>query len=120
MSEPLFIYVDVDDTLVRKHLKPVGRPIAPVIAHVRRLHREGAHMYCWSTGGADHAREAAQRLGIDALFVGFLPKPQVFIDDEEAAEWPHFVHVRPRRLGTLKSYRARVAAKKDGDQKDAK
>lgn len=113
MPEPLFIYVDVDDTLIHK----AGErevPVIHVVEHVCELHRQGAILYCWSTGGEEHARSAAQKLGIEQCFTGFLHKPQVFIDDELAAEWPHFVHVPPDRLGTLEKYRAEVDAKKDG------
>jgi hypothetical protein len=111
MGEPLFIYVDVDDTLLRTEN---GDPIKDVIAHVCDLHREGAQLYCWSTGGESHAREVAQKLGIDGCFTGFLHKPQIFIDDERADQWPHFVHVNPKKLATMNEYRRAVAQKKDG------
>jgi hypothetical protein len=111
---PLFIYVDVDDTLVRKGPHGEEIPIPEVVEHVCRLHREGALLYCWSTGGEEHARSAAQKLGIESCFVRFLHKPQVFIDDERANQWPHFVHVSPKRLGSLESYRRAVESKKDG------
>ena len=115
MNDALFIYVDVDDTLVRKNGADKGRPIQSVVEHVCELHRKGALLYCWSTGGEDHARSAAQQLGIEHCFTGFLHKPQVFIDDERAEEWPHFVHVSPSKLGSLESYRAAVTAKKEGE-----
>ena len=50
--QDLVVYVDVDDTLVRS----VGTkrvPISSAVDHVRSLHREGAKLYCWSTGGAE-------------------------------------------------------------------
>jgi hypothetical protein len=114
MQEPLYVYVDVDDTLIRKSDHQEGEPIPAVVRHVCDLHDRGTLLYCWSTGGEDHARSIAQKLGIEQCFTGFLHKPQVFIDDEQAAEWPHFVHVDPAKLGTLESYRAAVEAKKDG------
>lgn len=114
-NAPLFIYVDVDDTLIRKGAEE-GEPIRAVVEHVEELARKGAQLYCWSTGGADHARSVTQQLGIEGCFTGFLHKPQVFIDDERAAEWPHFVHISPERLGTLEQYRQEVARKKDGEE----
>ena len=110
MEDPLFIYVDVDDTLIRSNDK---EPIPEVVSHVCELHRQGAQIYCWSTGGESHAREIAQKLGIDECFTGFLHKPQIFIDDERAAEWPHFVHVNPKKLGTIEEYRKAVEEKED-------
>jgi hypothetical protein len=116
MSGPLFIYVDVDDTLVRGSGAEKGSPIPHVVVHVCELHRQGALLYCWSAGGEDHARSAAQKLGIEQCFTGFLHKPQVFIDDEEAVEWPHFIHVVPDKLGSLEDYRRAVEAKADGEK----
>lgn len=62
-------------------------------------------LYCWSTGGEDHARSVARKLAIEARFKGFLHKPQLFIDDEEADEWENFLHVKPDLLGTMAQYR---------------
>jgi hypothetical protein len=115
MSEPLFVYVDVDDTLIRKDENGSEQPVQKVIDHVCDLHRQGALLYCWSTGGEDHARAAAQKLGIEECFTGFLHKPQVFIDDERAEEWPHFVHVSPEKLGTFEEYQREVREKGDGE-----
>ncbi|HZL95023.1 MAG TPA: hypothetical protein VFB99_15315, partial [Vicinamibacterales bacterium] len=86
--------VDVDDTLVRS----VGRkriPIPSAIERVRTLHREGAQLYLWSTGGADYAKATAAELGLADIFVGFLPKPTIIIDDQEVHEWRGIVHERP-------------------------
>lgn len=112
MSDPLHVYVDVDDTLIRKGAE---EPLPAVVEHVRQLCRQDAVLYCWSTGGASHARRIAARLGIEKCFHSFLHKPQVFIDDEQAAEWPHFVHICPDRLGTLDDYRHAVEQKEEGD-----
>ena len=66
MSEPLVVYVDVDDTLVRS----VGSkriPMVAVVEHVRALEDGGAVLYCWSTGGAAYAESTARELGIGAV-----------------------------------------------------
>jgi phosphoglycolate phosphatase-like HAD superfamily hydrolase len=115
MKEPLFVYVDVDDTLVKKGPNGKEEPIPKVVEHVCELHRRGALLYCWSTGGEDHARAAAQKLGIENCFTGFLHKPQIFIDDERAEEWPHFLHVSPEKLGSMEEYRAKVEAEEEGE-----
>src|ERR1700722_2636240 len=89
MNSPLCIYVDVDDTLVRSaSSKRIS--ILSVIHHVTELHGEGALLYCWSSGGADYARQSAQEFGIANCFIAFLPKPQVMIDDQRVNEWPQF------------------------------
>lgn len=115
MDSRLHIYVDVDDTLIQKS---AGRdePIPTVVEHVRQLHAEKAILYCWSTGGADHARDVCRDLGIEQCFEKFLHKPQVFIDDERAEEWPHFVHVTPDKLGSLSAYAAAVKEKRDREK----
>lgn len=83
---PRIIYVDVDDTLLR-FAGPKRIPIPATIALVRDLHAGGARLYCWSTGGADYARETARELGIESCFVAFLPKPHVLIDDRPVRSW---------------------------------
>jgi len=87
-------YIDVDDTLIRS----VGKkriPIPSVIGYVRRLHGEGAELYCWSTGGAEYAREVAGEIRLDDCFVAFLPKPNLIVDDQTVAEWRSCSHVLP-------------------------
>lgn len=78
------VYVDVDDTLVR-WAGPKVIPIPAVIAKVRALHASGATLYCWSAAGAENARVVATRIGVAELFVAFLPKPTLMIDDQPLA-----------------------------------
>ena len=88
------IFVDVDDTLVRS----VGTkriPMPQVIAAVRGLAAQGARLYLWSTGGAAYARSTAVELGLCDCFVDFLPKPDVYIDDQTVQEWRDCRHVLP-------------------------
>lgn len=91
---PLCMFVDVDDTPVRS---VGGKRIVngALVERVRRLRADGAVIYLWSTGGADYARGTAAELGIADCFAGFLPKPQVMIDDQDVAEWRRLVRVHP-------------------------
>jgi hypothetical protein len=67
MSRQLCIYVDVDDTLVRSAgCKRI--PVPAVIQHVAEPHRDGVLLYCWSSGGADYARQSAEEFGIAHYF----------------------------------------------------
>lgn len=107
---PVHVFVDVDDTLVRS----VGSkriPIPSVIQHVRDLHAQGAILYCWSAGGAEYARRSAEEFGLDELFTAFLPKPNVFIDDQSPVEWPRTVLVHPSSCSgrTLDEYRRELS-----------
>lgn len=70
MSRQLCIYVDVDDTLVRT-AGSKRIPIPVVIQHIRELHRDGALLYCWSSGGPDYARKSAEELDISQCFTAF-------------------------------------------------
>jgi len=103
MNRSLCIYVDVDDTLVRS-IGSKRIPIPSVIQHVIELHEQGALLYCWSSGGADYARESAEEFGIGHCFTGYLPKPNVIIDDQLVAEWPRFLHIHPSSCRTLAEY----------------
>jgi len=80
MSGKRVIYIDVDDTLIRS----VGKtqiPMPASVDYVRRMHEAGDLLYCWSRGGGDYARDVAVSLGIVDCFIGFLPKPDVCLDD---------------------------------------
>jgi hypothetical protein len=106
MTERLVIYVDVDDTLVRTYgSKRIAN--SRVVDHVRALFEQGAELYCWSLGGADYAALSAKELGIADCFMGFLPKPNIMIDDIEPAKWPFFAREHPNSCGdrTLAQYR---------------
>lgn len=91
----MVVYVDVDDTLVRTAgTKRI--PIVRMVERVRALHAEGHELYLWSTGGAEYARESAVELGIEGLFIGFLPKPHLYIDDQEFGVWRGLVYERSK------------------------
>lgn len=94
---PRVVFIDVDDTLVLS----VGTkriPIPAVIARVRRLKQEGVILYLWSSGGADYCKASAAELAIDDCFVNFLPKPNVYIDDQPVHEWRSCKHLYPSQV----------------------
>lgn len=79
------VFVDVDDTLVRSAgTKRIA--VTSVVERVAALKQAGATLYCWSTGGADYAREVARELGLEPCFVAFLPKPTIMLDDQAPGE----------------------------------
>lgn len=90
----IVIFVDVDDTLVR-YAGTKRIPIVSVIEHVRKLSAEGFSLYCWSTGGKDYAESVARELKLDDCFSGFLPKPNVLIDDQTLDEWKKLICIHP-------------------------
>lgn len=83
---PTVIYVDVDDTLVRS-FGSKRIPMTAMVERVRELARQGAVLYCWSSGGAEYAEHSAAELGLTGCFRGFLPKPHVLIDDTVLRDW---------------------------------
>jgi cation transport ATPase len=88
------VYIDVDDTLIRSAgTKRI--PMPRVVDKIRKLHREGATLYLWSSGGAEYAKSSAEELGISDCFVGFLPKPTVIIDDQQVSDWRYCKHELP-------------------------
>ncbi len=46
------------------------------------MRADGATLY-WSSAGAEQARNVAECIGVADLFVAFLPKPTLLIDDRE-------------------------------------
>lgn len=104
----LVVYIDVDDTLVRSAgTKTV--PIPSIIEHVKQLADSGAELYCWSSVGAEYARITTRNLGIESCFVGFLPKPNIVIDDQAIPDWKRFATVHPLNVaGSVDEYRAMI------------
>lgn len=105
-TRPFYVYIDVDDTLIRS----VGTkriPMPSAIAHVRELHAQGAILYCWSSGGAEYARQSAGEVGLRECFIGFLPKPHLLLDDQNITEWRDLKWVHPMSCDgkTLEEYR---------------
>ena len=100
------IYVDIDDTLVRSYSSK-RIPIIATIEHIKELKKQGAILYCWSSGGADYARNTAEELGILDIFEAFLPKPQMLLDDREINDWREIIQVHPMscRSKSLDDYR---------------
>lgn len=85
-TPPFVIFVDVDDTFVRS-TGSKRIPVVNVLRHIRKLHQQGAILYCWSSGGAEYARSSAEEFEVADCFTGFLPKPNVIIDDQLVADW---------------------------------
>ena len=77
------------------------------ISHVETLHKQGAVLYCWSSGGAGYARESAREVGLEHCFKAFLPKPQVLIDDTKLANWRYLREIHPNACDSysLEDYR---------------
>lgn len=94
MRNQLVVFVDVDDTFVRTYGNK-RIPIPAMIDHIKKLKSEGAILYCWSSGGAEYARNSAAEFGIEDVFTDFLPKPQVIIDDMNINEWRYLLQVHP-------------------------
>ncbi len=113
MSKPFYIYVDVDDTFVRNYgAKRI--PMPNVLEHIRELKAQGAIMYCWSSGGADYAKESAIEFGVENCFEGFLPKPQVVIDDTSLSNWRNLVQIHPNECDgkTISDYKEELIENK--------
>jgi hypothetical protein len=87
------IFVDVDDTLIRS-FGTKQTPIPNAIRYVRAMFVAGNELYCWSRGGAQYSRDVAIKFGIEDCFAGFLPKPDVVVDDRLAHlfDYCEFVH----------------------------
>jgi hypothetical protein len=69
--------------------------MAAVVEHVRLLSQRGVDLYCWSSGGAEYARTSAIELSLESCFIGYLPKPNVMIDDQPIEQWRRFVTFHP-------------------------
>lgn len=75
---PRSIFVDVDDTFIRSFgSKRV--PIDSTVKTIKDLASAGVQLFCWSSGGADYARQSAAEAGVEDCFRAFLPKPDALM-----------------------------------------
>lgn len=83
-----------------------------MIEHIRELKEQGAFLYCWSSGGAEYAEGSAKEFGIADCFEGFLPKPELVIDDMAFHQWRNLSEVHPNECSgnTVESYKAKIIA----------
>jgi len=86
-------------------------PMLAVIEHIKELKSQGAILYCcWSSGGAEYAKSSAQEFGIEECFAGFLPKPEVVLDNMSFSQWRNLLTVHPNECpgNTIESYRDKI------------
>ena len=81
------VYIDVDNTPVVR-----GKPNQIIIDKIKRYHSEGCYLVLWSAAGEEHAREEAEKLGIQNLFRAILTKPETVIDDK-GFNWAKYITV---------------------------
>ena len=93
----MIYYVDIDDTLVRTSGGKTF-PIPRTVAWIKTIDISQNKIYLWSRGGGDYAKATAIKLGIEMLVAGFLPKPDVMVDDQSLMEWTHMKTVHPNEL----------------------
>jgi hypothetical protein len=112
----MFVYVDIDDTLMRS-FGSKRIPMSEMVALVPRLKEQGATLYCWSSGGAEYAQKTAEELGIAQCFSAFLPKPHMVIDDTALREWK-LVELHPNECRSMSAFEllARIGRLTGGDQ----
>lgn len=105
-------YVDVDDTIIRS-FGTKRLPITRVIEHLKDLKLQGAILYCWSSGGGEYAKSSAEEVGISDLFIAFLPKPHILIDDQNIEDWRFLVQIHPNSTSNnLDDYNEMVQEKR--------
>jgi len=94
-----FIYIDVDETFLRNYgTKQI--PIPKVLDGIKQLKMDYT-LYCWSSGGAEYARKSAAKFGIEDCFSGFLPKPNIIIDDQPLDTWRNLTEIHPNKIDTI-------------------
>lgn len=113
-STPFVVFVDVDDTLVRS-AGSKRIPMTSMVERVRELHAAGCELYCWSAGGAAYAEEVALELDVAHCFVGFLPKPHVFLDDQTPEAWRGVVCIHPGRAEAMSFAEIAAALRGEGE-----
>ena len=78
----MIIYIDIDDTLIRT----IGSKIIPIpdtVNFIKNCNTNKNEIYLWSRGGAQYCKNIAIKLLLDHKITGYLPKPNLIIDDTE-------------------------------------
>jgi phosphoglycolate phosphatase-like HAD superfamily hydrolase len=82
------IFIDVDLTLVdEKGILKDGAREALLI-----LKNKGCHLFLWSTGGAEYARQVATLYHLVDFFEGYAAKPDIIIDDMPSTAVAPFIY----------------------------
>jgi hypothetical protein len=71
------IFIDVDLTLVDLN----GRLLEGALESITQLAERGCHLFLWSTGGIEYCQKIARLHKLDAYIQGYVPKPDIVIDD---------------------------------------
>ena len=106
----IFIYVDVDNTLVRT-VRGTELPIPKVVRHIKKLHHEGALLYCSVTVARTMLAKPHNVWESMRVSLVFSESPKFSSTMNELEEWPCVVDVHPNCLATLKRYKARLQRK---------
>lgn len=100
MMNNKIVYIDIDDTLIRSFgSKQI--PITHSISHLKKLFNNGFEIYLWSSGGEEYCKNVAKNLGIYEYIKSFLPKPNVYIDDQKFDEWKLCKHYYPGEVDKM-------------------
>ena len=86
------VFVDVESSF-REGVR--GR----VLEYLRSLDLEAWELFGWSEHGSEAARVHSVEAGVEGLFSGFLPKPNVLLDEHGLGEWPDVRVQSPELLG---------------------
>jgi hypothetical protein len=90
-------FIDIDDTMIRS-IGTKRIPITDTIKFIKNIDTKIDSIYLWSRGGAEYTKEIADSLGIAHLISGFLPKPDVMIDDQRISDWAHLKQLYPTEI----------------------
>jgi len=71
------VCVDVDLTLVDANKKL----LSGATESLAKLRDKGCHLFLWSTNGVEYARNIASFYHLTDMIEGFVPKPDLIIDD---------------------------------------
>ena len=71
------ISIDVDQTI----LNDDGQLLVGVQDGLKLLKKAGMTLQLWSKGGADYARETADKFHLTEFFTSYAAKPDISIDD---------------------------------------
>lgn len=93
----MIYYIDIDDTLIRT-VGSKAIPMVRTIEFINSINQSNDSIYLWSRGGAEYCRQIAEKLNITSNIKGYLPKPDVLIDDCDISQWNFMTVIHPNSI----------------------
>ena len=76
-NNKITVFIDIDGTIT----PDCGHTIFPLAIETIQELSEKSNIFIWSAGGFNYCEEIVNKLNLEEFICGFMPKPEIVIDD---------------------------------------